>query len=92
MDGPFKVNEFTATTFAKKLEFQLCQGGVGLREESSGNTLAGFADLELLRVEIRVREEGNLQWERVEQFNVAATEGILSFQAFVMHFQLMSFR
>jgi len=80
-DGPLKVDGITASTFARNIEFRLRDGDTGGRDQRPDNALASFAEIELLRVDIRVRDEGNLQWEQVENFNVAANDGILQFLA-----------
>jgi len=78
-DGPFKVDGIPASTFAKNIEFRLRDGDTGRRDQRPDNASANFAEIELLRVDIRVRDEGNLQWEQVEDFNVAANEGICNY-------------
>jgi len=57
------------------LEFKLCQGEIIQKGMHPSSPLAIFANLETLRIEIRVRDGEKLQWSLVQEFNVAAAAG-----------------
>jgi hypothetical protein len=76
-DGSMKVDELTDEALPRNMEFELRGARIDRGEERLGNKMANFAASELLRVELHVQQEGNFQWERIEQFNVAANGGNL---------------
>ncbi|PMD45655.1 HET-domain-containing protein [Hyaloscypha variabilis F] len=74
-DGRLKVDGLTDELLARNMEFELRDARIDRRQEPLGNRMANFAGSEVLRVELRVQQEGKFQWERIEEFHVAANDG-----------------
>ncbi|PMD50967.1 HET-domain-containing protein [Hyaloscypha bicolor E] len=74
-DGPMKISELTDEVLARNMEFELRDARTNRMGELIGDRMANFAASELLRVEVRVQEEGIFQWESIEEFNVSANIG-----------------
>jgi hypothetical protein len=91
-DGPMKISELTDEVLARNMEFELRDARTNRMGELIGDRMANFAASELLRVELRVQEEGIFQWESIEEFNVSANIGNLPFRVIFINFQLMGSR
>jgi len=91
-DGSMKVDELTDEVLARNMEFELRDARIYRGEERSGNRMANFTASELLRVELRVKQEGKFQWERIEEFNVAASDGNPTFIVTFIYSQLIGSR